>query len=134
MKNQRILDIEGVINFRDLGGYQADDARTVKWGCVYRSAQLDRMSEQGVKDLAALGVETVVDLRFSEETKRYPTMLEAVPRADILTWQDEFDGDNNEKSDAIKRSWQKSLDSNDPLQVREAMRANYPTPVVINLM
>jgi len=126
MKHQRILDIEGVINFRDVGGYQTEDGRTVTWGKIFRSAQLDRMSAQGARDMAALGIKTVIDLRFSEETRRYPTMRHAVPDADILSWQDEFEGDSNEKSDAIKRSWQQSLDSNDSAQVREAMRINYP--------
>lgn len=126
MKNQRILEIEGVINFRDLGGYQSADGRTVSWGKVYRSAQLDRMSEQGAKDMAALGIKTVVDLRFSEETQRYPTMRTAVPEAEIFSWQDEFEGNSNEKSESIKRSWKQSLESNDPAQVREAMRVNYP--------
>lgn len=126
MKNKRILEIDGVINFRDLGGYQTQDGRTVSWGKVYRSAQLDRISARGVSEMIALGIKTVIDLRFSEETKRYPTMLQAVPDADILSWHDEFDGEKNEKSDAIKRSWQESLESNDPAQVREAMRVNYP--------
>lgn len=126
MKNQRILEIDGVINFRDLGGYQTEDGRTVSWGKVYRSAQLDRMSEQGAKDMAALGIKTVVDLRFSDETKRYPTMRHAVPNADILSWHDEFEADSHGKGEAMKRSWKQSLDSNDPGQVREAMRVNYP--------
>ncbi|MFT4634593.1 MAG: protein-tyrosine phosphatase [Arenicella sp.] len=126
MKNKRILDIEGVINFRDLGGYQTSDGRTVSWSKVYRSAQLDRISEQGLQDMVALGIRTVIDLRFSEETERYPTMRQAVPGADILSWHDEVDPLTNENSDAIKRSWRQSLDSNDPAQVREAMRVNYP--------
>ncbi|MFT6406601.1 MAG: protein-tyrosine phosphatase [Arenicella sp.] len=126
MKNQRILEIDGVINFRDLGGYQTKDGRTVSWSKVYRSAQLDRLSEQGIEDMAALGIRTVIDLRFSQETKRYPTMRLAVPEADILSWHDEFDGGRHEKSEAIMRSWQQSLDSNDVAQVREAMRVNYP--------
>ena len=126
MNNQRILEIEGVINFRDLGGYQTQDSRTVRWGRVYRSAQLDRMSDKGAKELSALGIKTVVDLRFSEEAKRYPTMLHAVPDADIFTWHDSFDGDNNGEGDAIKLSWRRSLESNDSAQVREAMRVNYP--------
>jgi len=54
MNNSRIIEIEGVINFRDLGGYQTDDGRTVSWGKLYRSAQLDRMSEQGVEDMFQL--------------------------------------------------------------------------------
>lgn len=126
MHNPRIIGIEGVINLRDLGGYETQDGLMVRWGSVYRSAQLDRMSEQGVEDMAALGIKTVIDLRFSEETKRYPTILKAVPGADILTWHDEFSGDENDRGDAIKRSWQQSLESNDPDQVREAMRVNYP--------
>jgi len=109
MKNQRILEIDGVINFRDLGGYQTEDGGTVCWGKVYRSAQLDRMTEQGVQDMAALGIKTVVDLRFGEETKRYPTMRSAVPDAEILSWQDEFEGGISEKGEVIKRSWQQSV-------------------------
>ena len=45
---ERILRIDGVINFRDLGGYQTADGNSVKWGRVYRSAQLDRLTEQGI--------------------------------------------------------------------------------------
>jgi hypothetical protein len=33
----------------------------VSWNKMYRSAQLDRMSEQGAKNMAALGIKTVVD-------------------------------------------------------------------------
>jgi len=126
MNNSRIIEIEGVINFRDLGGYQTDDGRTVSWGKLYRSAQLDRMSEQGVENMAALGIKTVIDLRFSDETRRYPTMRYAVPDADIFSWHDELSNDDRNLDDVIKRSWQQSLDSNDPAQVREAMRVNYP--------
>jgi len=126
MKNQRILEIEGVINFRDLGGYQTQDGRTVSWGRVYRSAQLDRMSDQGVKNMAAMGIKTVIDLRFTEETKRYPTMRHAFPNAEIFSWHDEPANNNNAKSDAIKQSWRQGLESNDPEQVRESMRLNYP--------
>ncbi|MGK0374352.1 MAG: protein-tyrosine phosphatase [Arenicella sp.] len=123
---QRILKIEGVINFRDLGGYQTNDGFTVSWGKIYRSAQLDRMTDQGAKDMASLGIKTVIDLRFSDETKRYPTMRHAVPDAEILSWHEEFQDNGADKGDAIKRLWQQSLESNDPAQVREAMRLNYP--------
>ncbi len=130
LKNQRILKFEGVINFRDLGGYQTEDGHTVSWNKMYRSAQLDRMSAQGAKNMAALGIKTVVDLRFSDEIKRYPTMRHAVPGAEFFSWHDEFQdglqGNSGEQGDAIKRSWKKSLESNDPAQVREAMRLNYP--------
>ena len=33
----RLLNFEGVDNFRDLGGYRTEDGRSVKWGTLYRS-------------------------------------------------------------------------------------------------
>lgn len=125
-KNERVLKIEGVINFRDLGGYATDDGRTVKWGQVYRSAQLDRLSSNGIQALAKMDIRSVIDLRFSDETERYPTIREAVPKAQISAWQDEVVLHQTPKSDDIQRTWQESLESNDPVQVREAMRVNYP--------
>ena len=129
-QNKRILSIDGVINFRDLGGYKTIDGRSVKWHQLYRSAQLDRLTDQGVFDMAAMGLKVVVDLRFSDETHKYPTMLAAVPDAEILSWHDESvtqaKTKKGEPSNEILRSWKESLESNDPAQVREAMRVNYP--------
>lgn len=124
--NSRVLNIEGVLNFRDLGGYRGADGRRVVWGKVFRSAQLDRLSEQGVCELAALGIKTVVDLRFTDETQRYPTIRSAVPNAEILSWHDEQEAGSADQSAAMKLAWRESLDSKDPAKVREAMRSNYP--------
>ena len=126
IKNERVLNIEGVINFRDLGGYKTCDGRSVKWGQLYRSAQLDRMSEKGINDMASMGIKAVVDLRFSDETHKYPTIREAVPQAEMLSWHDELETQPVDESNDIQRSWKDSLATNDPAQVREAMRVNYP--------
>ena len=124
---ERILRIDGVINFRDLGGYQTADGNSVKWGRVYRSAQLDRLTEQGIVQMIKLDVKTVIDLRFEEETARYPTIRDAFPNASIIAWQDESQGETfAQQSSDMKFSWRDSLDSNDPAMVREAMRLNYP--------
>jgi protein-tyrosine phosphatase len=124
--NSRVLNIEGVLNFRDIGGYRGADGRRVVWGKVFRSAQLDRLSEQGVCELAALGIKTVVDLRFADETQKYPTIRSAVPNAEILSWDDEQEAGSADQSAAMKLAWRESLDSKDPAKVREAMRINYP--------
>ncbi len=130
---QRILPIDGVINFRDLGGYTNRHGAQVKWGKVYRSAQLDRPSDQGAEQLRNLGVKTVVDLRFSDESRKYPTQLTAVPNALMLSWHDEQNAPSRHTersvqadSEKLIRGWRDSLDSGDPAQVREAMRLNYP--------
>jgi len=123
---QRILDIEGVINFRDLGGYRSQDGRQVRWGRVYRSGQLDRLTNQGIQALAALDIKAVVDLRFAEESNRYPTIRAAVPEAQMLAWNDAQFADAKHQGQAMQLSWKDSLDSHDPVLVREAMRVNYP--------
>ena len=33
-------NLEGAVNFRELGGYPAADGRTVRWGQLYRSGAL----------------------------------------------------------------------------------------------
>ena len=124
---KRLLDIDGVINFRDLGGYQTEAGQQVAWAKVYRSAQLDRLTIQGAEQMVDLGIKTVIDLRFEEETARYPTVRSAFPKARIIAWQDESHGDDfAQKSSDMKFSWRDSLASNDPAKVREAMRVNYP--------
>ena len=132
--NQRVLNIDGVINFRDLGGYQTVDGRTVKWHQLYRSAQLNRMTDKGVAHIAAMGIKVVVDLRFSDETHQYPTQLEAVPEAEILSWHDELPSQEKipDQSNDILRSWKESLASHDPAKVREAMRVNYPKKLYLH--
>ena len=127
----RVVDIDGTLNFRDLGGYVGEGGKTVHWGKVYRSAQLDRLTPQGIAQLKALEIKVVVDLRFSDESQRYPTNREAVPEADMLSWHDdtqfELNGDDGlDREQAMKMSWRDSLESDDPGQVREAMRVNYP--------
>ena len=124
---QRVLNIEGVINFRDLGGYANAQGQLVKWGKCYRSGQLDRMTEQGVAQMSALAVQTVIDLRFADETERFPTMQAAFADAQIIAWQDNSDNlDVSERSKSMQMSWQESLESNDAGKVREVMRVNYP--------
>lgn len=124
--NSRVLDIEGVLNFRDLGGYRSADGRQVIWGKIFRSAQLDRLTPRGISELAELGIRTVVDLRFSDETEKYPTILSAVPKAEIISWHNEQEVGSADQSAEMKLIWRESLDSNDPAQVHEAMRINYP--------
>jgi protein-tyrosine phosphatase len=63
----RHVPLSGQPNFRDLGGYEAVDGRSVKWRVVYRSGELSQLSEDDVRKLGALGIKTVVDLRSPEE-------------------------------------------------------------------
>ncbi len=124
--NQRLLNIDGVINFRDLGGYRGLDGQRVRWQRAYRSAQLDRFTHAGLASARELGVGTVVDLRFDDETNLYPTMRDAFPNAEFVSWRSELSGSQESDGHTVKRSWRDAVESGDPDAVREAMRLNYP--------
>src|SRR5262245_20170167 len=59
-----------VFNFRDLGGHATAEGRTVQYGRLYRSDSLHRISTEEGRQLAALGVRTVLDLRRPKEIAR----------------------------------------------------------------
>ncbi len=65
---QRRIEFEGCFNFRDLGGWRAEDGKTIKWKKLYRADSVHRMSEADV-DRAhnELGVRTLIDLRSDPE-------------------------------------------------------------------
>lgn len=64
---QRMLPLQGVNNFRDLGGYPTVDGCYIRWGMLYRSGAHDRMTKQDERMLRQLGVRTVIDYRSPKE-------------------------------------------------------------------
>ncbi len=64
----RLVELEGCLNFRDLGGYRTRGGRRVRWGQLYRSDALHHMSVRDVQRVRdELGVRAVIDLRSSAE-------------------------------------------------------------------
>lgn len=57
-------------NFRDLGGYRATGGRAVRWGRLYRSDSLAKLEGVDAARFGALGVRTVIDLRYPFEIER----------------------------------------------------------------
>ncbi len=62
---------EGIHNFRDYGGYDADGG-TVRRGLLYRSGQHVGASDGDLAALAALDIRTVIDLRGLSERTNNP--------------------------------------------------------------
>lgn len=79
---QREFRFSQVFNFRDLGGYQGLDGRTVRWRRLFRSDNLSGLMEVDRESFLALGVRTVVDLRRPYEVRRQGR----VPDWDGLTY------------------------------------------------
>ena len=63
------MKLEGQANFRDLGGYKTTDGHRVKYGVIYRSGQLNKLSDADLAKLKALGIRTVIDLRGTAEAE-----------------------------------------------------------------
>jgi protein-tyrosine phosphatase len=64
---ERHVVLDGQPNFRDVGGYETTDGRMVKWGEVYRSGELPRLSDEDVAKLDALDIRTVVSFLTEKE-------------------------------------------------------------------
>lgn len=54
-------------NFRDLGGYPTGDGHAVRWGRLFRSDSLSKARGQDWERFLALGISTVIDLRYPWE-------------------------------------------------------------------
>jgi protein-tyrosine phosphatase len=63
----RLLEWEGCLNARDLGGYATEDGRETRWGTVVRSDSPAALTEAGRAALASYGVRAIVDLRLPAE-------------------------------------------------------------------
>ena len=72
---QRRLHLTGAANFRDLGGYQTIDGRYVRWGMIYRSEALGRLSPEDLQHLNQLGLRLICDLRTPGEISRVPDRI-----------------------------------------------------------
>ncbi len=67
---QRLIPLEGCLNFRDLGGYPTHDGRFVRWRRMFRSDALHLLSASDVERLRdEIGLTTVVDLRSTAELR-----------------------------------------------------------------
>lgn len=73
--HRRVLPFRGVSNFRDLGGYSTQDGKQVKWGLLYRSGNLSRMSRSDLKRFEQLNLHTLIDFRSKMEQEREPDRL-----------------------------------------------------------
>ena len=63
----RHLDLAGASNFRDLGGYRANDGRSVRWRQIFRSNHLGHLTEADIEVLRGLGLKSAFDFRGTEE-------------------------------------------------------------------
>lgn len=69
---ERLLPFKKFCNFRDLGGYETNDGRKVKWGLFYRSEALNKLKGEDLEYFNTLGIKYIFDYRSLEEVKLSP--------------------------------------------------------------
>jgi len=67
-----VLEWEGCVNVRDLGGLPTEDGRATADGALIRADAVSELSATGWQALVAYGVRTILDLRFHEERAADP--------------------------------------------------------------
>ncbi len=71
---ERHIPLEGVFNFRDVGGYRTGDGRSVRWRRIFRSDELQHITHDDSHYLRGdIGLATVIDLRHSVEREQLGT-------------------------------------------------------------
>jgi protein-tyrosine phosphatase len=80
----RLLNFEGIANFRDLGGYRAADGRTLKWGKLYRAGNFSEATAADLSGLQSLGLAEFIDFRSGAEKSAEPNRLPDPPDFKIL--------------------------------------------------
>lgn len=69
--------VPGAVNFRDIGGLPAGDART-RAGVLFRSGNLAQLDDAGRAAIGRLGIRRVIDLRADEEVAHAPSRVDGV--------------------------------------------------------
>jgi protein-tyrosine phosphatase len=73
--SQRQVRLQGAVNFRDLGGYAVAGGKHVRWDRIYRSADISKLTDSDMAVLKERHIQSVVDLRGVEESKKAPDRL-----------------------------------------------------------
>lgn len=67
---RRVIELEGCLNFRDLGGYATSDGRRVRWRRLFRSDGLHVLTAADIRRVRdELRIGDVIDLRSSAELR-----------------------------------------------------------------
>lgn len=71
----RFVALDAAHNTRDLGGYEGLGGRITKWGPVYRSGDLARLTDRDLDKVATMNIATVYDFRSTAERQSRPDRL-----------------------------------------------------------
>lgn len=96
LAHDRIVKLDGPLNFRDVGGYRNQNGQTVKWNKIYRSDSLSSLTASDQVKLAQLAITVDCDLRSEYEKSSAPdTSWPDVEYVDLPVYSDSIDDNQN---------------------------------------
>ena len=106
----RVIEMNNIKNFRDVGGYFTTDNRQMKWGEIYRSGNLSNATLYDQERIRRLKIKTVIDFRSERTAGKYPILLHpsirkiALPLApmDAGKLDEQMKDEHFDRSDAIR--------------------------------
>ncbi|QMU67801.1 tyrosine-protein phosphatase [Streptacidiphilus sp. P02-A3a] len=123
---ERLIDVPGLRNLRDAGGFATADGGRVREGLLFRSGSLGDLGPEGARQLAGLDLNTVVDLRSEPELVHWPDQRHglsytAVSLPTLPPFEDTASGDPNAAADQADRG----LDPAEPGAADPGLRQMY---------
>ncbi|CAA0109363.1 Tyrosine-protein phosphatase [Halioglobus japonicus] len=113
----RLLNFEGIANFRDLGGYPTIDGRQVKWGVLYRAGTLAESSRADLRSLEKLNIDTLIDFRSASEKEAEPNHLPDPTTFKVVEIPTLDDGNEAMVEEIMERIERSDFDGFDPNQL-----------------
>ncbi len=101
----RHIQLQGVDNLRDFGGYATASGRGLRAGRLYRSGHHHRATDADLEALSGLGLKTIVDLRRTAEREREPNRTWPGFQAQVI---------DNDIPDSVESGWEEHLRGRDP--------------------
>ncbi|MCP9610611.1 tyrosine-protein phosphatase [Coprobacter tertius] len=63
-------------NFRDLGGYETQQKKYIRWGKIFRSGSLDSLDYLSSRRLNLMGIRTLIDFRTTDKFRTPPGSIQ----------------------------------------------------------
>jgi protein-tyrosine phosphatase len=115
---RRLVRLDAVHNFRDMGGYPTLDGHTTRWRRLYRADGLYRLTGRDLDVVRELGLRTVIDLRtFAELEERgtfphdvHPVQFRHVPVIDSTWTAAQAEAMSDDPADFLEQAYVSMLD------------------------
>lgn len=107
----RIIEMNSIKNFRDVGGYYTKNDRQMEWGMIFRSGDLSSATLYDQEKMRRLGIKTIIDFRTLNTASVYPILVHPninkvtipIVQMDSKAFNDMMSDKNLTQSDAVRK-------------------------------